>query len=916
MATNYSPTIVTDGLKYSGDPLMPSTAENGSGRLYDNSGAKSSEVKFLLSATNSAGTTFRDSSLSNHTITPYGDVTRSSTESRFNDSSIKFDGTGDYLTLADSDDWSFGDGDFTIDFWVYPTDNSTNYQGLITQVPSETGTGMWIEYNAGTLRLFVRNGSGDLFTEINGSMVKDNWHHVAVVRKEDTMYLFKDGYSQGSSSYSGTWPNFSASVYIGYRNSYGHFTGYMDQIRIVKGTALYDTTFVPPTRPSSLDLYDAMMYTANQLDFDGTDDKVSYGDVTWIDGATNITFACWVYLEGSPPGAGGVLLSKDNALECWVKQSSSDQFVMSINNNHVAFDSDAPEIRLWTHVAMTWNSTGDVRKLYLNGQLKSTKTTGTQSGNSINNTSEGLAIGSRDGNNYEINGQISDVRLFNKTLDAAQIKQICNNPKVIVPDNLSISDYVFYAPLSEGTGTDAYDASGRQRHGTLTGADWVTGRSGANQLIQGYNKPMLLDGSTDYVSIADSASLSVGSTFTISYWFYPESVTTEAYHVSKNTYSGNQKSYAVLQASSGKTQFRISGDGSSHIECTGSTTMSNKTWHHIVHVFDGSAGTKLKGWVDGTAQTFNQQPNVTGPYDSTSILCLGTRDAGLVAPLKGTINEVIIYNSALSDANATALFATGPNGGPLPPDPLSMSTSGDIVGYWRNDSNVTLTDLSGNSNTGTAVGSPPALLFKEGYNGNKNVNSGRDSQGFPLKNKNVGAAGFNGSDTSLRVSSLSTDSNSAGILASENLTISVWVKPIDKDSPTLQGIVTNNSTGTGRRDLDISSGVFQWRNGLYANVISSSSAQCKEGEWQHLVVTSQTVGSAALMKMFIDGDQVAEESRTDTIPVDYATNGFYLGYLNSNRYFNGQIGPVQVYDRALTLKEIRQNYNAQKSRFT
>ena len=107
MATNYNPTIVTDGLKYSGDPLMPSTAENGSGRLYDNSGAKSSEVKFLLSATNSAGGTFRDSSLSNHTITPYGDVTRSSTKSRFNDSSIKFDGTGDYLTLADSDDWSF-----------------------------------------------------------------------------------------------------------------------------------------------------------------------------------------------------------------------------------------------------------------------------------------------------------------------------------------------------------------------------------------------------------------------------------------------------------------------------------------------------------------------------------------------------------------------------------------------------------------------------------------------------------------------------------------------------------------------------------------------------------------------------------------------------------------------------------------
>ena len=928
MATNYSPTIVTDGLKYSGDPLMPSTAENGSGRLYDNVGAKSSEVKFLLSATNSAGSTFRDSSLRNHTITPYGDVTRSSTESRFNDSSIKFDGTGDYLTLADSDDWSFGDGDFTIDFWVYPTDNSTNYQGLITQVPSETSTGMWIEYNAGTLRLFVRNGSGDLFTEINGSMVKDNWHHVAVVRKENTMYLFKDGYSQGSSSYSGTWPNFSAPVYIGYRNGYNHFNGYMDQIRIVKGTALYDTTFVPPTRPSNLDLYDAMMYTANQLDFDGTDDKVSYGDVTWIDGATNITFACWVYLEGSPPGAGGVLLSKDNALECWVKQSSSDQFVMSINNNHVAFDSDAPEIRLWTHVAMTWNSTGDVRKLYLNGQLKSTKTTGTQSGNSINNTSEGLAIGSRDGNNYEINGQISDVRLFNKTLDAAQIKQICNNPKVIVPDNLSISDYVFYAPLSEGTGTDAYDASGRQRNGTLTGADWVTGRSGANQLITGYNRPLKF-ASGDYVNVpvvgGSTGPLAIGTNdFTVCGWWFGDPSQTQGPNLFMQFAGAG--GWRLVATSSPAYRFSIFDNGWSNYAYK-DVSVTLGTWQHIAVSCDrdGTAVCYLNGSASGSALDIS---SVTGSLTNSDPLRIGNGNYTNTTPSSdwtyGVINECMIFNGiALNATDIAALAATDANGGPLPPDPRTMSfnTSGystsHLKGYWRNTGNSTWTDDSGNSNTGTVYGgSKNALTFIEGYNGNKNVNSGRDSQGFPLKHKNVGAAGFNGSDTSIRVSSLSTDSNSAGILASENLTISVWVKPIDKDSPTLQGIVTNNSTGTGRRDLDISSGVFQWRNGLYANVISSSSAQCKEGEWQHLVVTSQTVGSAALMKMFIDGDQVAEESRTDTIPVDYATNGFYLGYLNSSRYFNGQIGPVQVYDRALTLKEIRQNYNAQKSRFT
>ena len=42
--------------------------------------------------------------------------------------SAAFDGTGDYLSLADSEDWNFGSGDFTIDFWIrQPTTNNFNY---------------------------------------------------------------------------------------------------------------------------------------------------------------------------------------------------------------------------------------------------------------------------------------------------------------------------------------------------------------------------------------------------------------------------------------------------------------------------------------------------------------------------------------------------------------------------------------------------------------------------------------------------------------------------------------------------------------------------------------------------------------------------------------------------------------------
>jgi hypothetical protein len=661
------------------------------------------------------------------------------------------------------------------------------------------------------------------------------------------------------------------------------------------------------------------MYAGTCLDFDGTDDYISIPDDSTLDITGDMTVSCWVALDSSENGNLCMLVNKRDAsdysspfylfFEDRSGQNKYGAFLGGGSPNYIAVGSNNNFDGVygkWDHVCFTVS--GTTVSMYVNGAFDASGTfTGSRQTNNVP-----LRLGGQytnGSNNYMMAGQMADVRIYNAALSAADVKKIYDDSKVIIPSNVSQTNLKCWIPMSEGAGTTTYDGSGNGNNGTMTNmtsADWLKGQTGAPQLIQGYNRPMLLDGSTNYVSIADSASLSVGSTFTISYWFYPESVTTEAYHVSKNTYSGNQKSYAVLQASSGKTQFRISGDGSSHIECTGSTTMSNKTWHHIVHVFDGSAGTKLKGWVDGTAQTFNQQPNVTGPYDSTSILCLGTRDAGLVAPLKGIINEVIIYNSALSDANATALFATGPNGGPLPPDPLSMSTSGNIVGYWRNDNNVTLTDLSGNSNTGTAVGSPSALLFKEGYNGNKNVNTGRDSQGFPLKNKNNGAIGFNGSDDEVVIP------HSSVFNLTNAITQEVWVK-----------FDTFANSGGGNFPTVIAKGQQNYRwyfntNGTfvsrYAGLsdLNSTTGAFSTGQWYHVVLTKNGAG----FKLYINGVLNNEDSQSGAMTAN--TDNYVLGNWDEGgaRAFQGSIASAKIYNRALSRAEILQNYNAQKSRFT
>ena len=61
-----------------------------------------------------------DESDSNHAVTVNGNPQINNT-AKFSQAGY-FDGTGDYLEIADSDDWNFGTGNFTIDFWSYSSD--------------------------------------------------------------------------------------------------------------------------------------------------------------------------------------------------------------------------------------------------------------------------------------------------------------------------------------------------------------------------------------------------------------------------------------------------------------------------------------------------------------------------------------------------------------------------------------------------------------------------------------------------------------------------------------------------------------------------------------------------------------------------------------------------------------------------
>lgn len=79
---------------------------------------------------------------------------------------------------------------------------------------------------------------------------------------------------------------------------------------------------------------------------------------------------------------------------------------------------------------------------------------------------------------------------------------------------------------------------------------------------------------------------------------------------------------------------------------------------HQLSLQAGGSYATLLGWQDGAALTKTQiYNNTSGVSNATAVLNIGDRSGGAVAPLAGSIAEIIIYNSSLSTTDRQAVEA-------------------------------------------------------------------------------------------------------------------------------------------------------------------------------------------------------------------------------------------------------------------
>lgn len=203
-------------------------------------------------------TIFIDSSGSGHGITAANDARISTSVKQFGTGSLLCDGFQDRLSIDDSNDFNFGSGDFTIDFWIYPISLGTT-QLIYSQHNASFNDYLRIGifgYSTGDL-FFACDDEGSTvvgFSTDGGILIADTWQHIALVRNSNTWYIFLNGVSQTltlrSGSYSGAMPDISGQIAIGGRSDGSQsLNGYLDEFRISKGVARYTTNFAVPTIP-------------------------------------------------------------------------------------------------------------------------------------------------------------------------------------------------------------------------------------------------------------------------------------------------------------------------------------------------------------------------------------------------------------------------------------------------------------------------------------------------------------------------------------------------------------------------------------------------------------------------------------------------------------------------------------------
>ena len=410
-----------------------------------------SSVSLLLhgDGTNGAqNNTFLDSSTNNFTVTRFGNTTQGSFSpftstpysTSVNGGSLYFDGAGDYVTVPSNAAFAYGSGNFTIEFWLYLNVNNVK-QIIYDNRPgtSYLAVAPVIEVRAGGGVVYYVNG-GDRIT--GATLQIGTWYHIAISRSSSVTKLFVNGVQSGS-SYTDTNSYISGPVRLGCNNETQEFlNGYMSNVRVVKGTAVYTANFTPPTAPltaitntslllsgTNAGIFDStgknnletvngaqvstsvVKYGTGSMYFGGTNDYVMSKDDEGYWFSNDFTVEAWVYIAGATRSIQPIVNQRSSGgsgTQLNITYNGTYQMWAWIDGTHIFTYTSGSVIpaNQWVHLA--WTREGSTFRTFINGVLNQVST---HTLIPVNQTVPFTVGGDAAGFNQFFTGYIDDLRI-------------------------------------------------------------------------------------------------------------------------------------------------------------------------------------------------------------------------------------------------------------------------------------------------------------------------------------------------------------------------------------------------------------------------------------------------------------------------------------------------------------------------
>lgn len=331
------------------------------------------------------------------------------------------------------------------------------YLGLVYKHTSGSLSSTWSGNSYGFTLKNIESTIGNTYTQsvwVYVSSDSDLTYLKCLTEGSTTNNITVNGYNtEYNVSSKGTWQQLARSAVSDgnvrwlpiYPSKYGvidgTFTGFYmwGAVQVEDGTTVnkYAGDNVSYSRSSTQSLLDLtgrniitpvnLSYASGNFSFDGTDDYLDCGNnsaLSSIGGTSSITVCGWVYYNSY--GGGGqpysVITAKGTPWT-WLLENPSNKFRFRITAGGADVyvpDTSTHLLNTWYCVVGTYDGTS--MKIYINGILKNTKSqTGVLGTNSIT-----AKIGTYQGTNYNMNGQIPQVSIYNRALTAQEIQQNFN----------------------------------------------------------------------------------------------------------------------------------------------------------------------------------------------------------------------------------------------------------------------------------------------------------------------------------------------------------------------------------------------------------------------------------------------------------------------------------------------------------